>query len=126
LRRLAPRNGFRRCSRRSQPATSRWTSVRLLATHLTLKNYASLLVAARHKTKREVWQRDQGRCAYSSANRRCTETAFLEFHHVVPYVDRGAATAENIELRCRSHNQYEALLLFGSATDTVREPAAMW
>jgi hypothetical protein len=76
--------------------------------------------------KREVWRRDQGRCAYSSANRRCTETAFLEFHHVVPYVDGGAATLANIERRCRSHNQYEALLLFGPAGDTVREPAATW
>jgi hypothetical protein len=63
--------------------------------------------------KREVWRRDEGRCAFTAASRRCTETAFLEFHHVVPYADGGPASVSNIELRCRAHNQYEAELLFG-------------
>jgi 5-methylcytosine-specific restriction endonuclease McrA len=76
--------------------------------------------------KREVWRRDQGRCAFISGTRRCTETAFLEFHHVVPYADGGAATVRNIELRCRAHNQYEAVLLFGDRNDVVREECAAW
>jgi 5-methylcytosine-specific restriction endonuclease McrA len=38
----------------------------------------------------------------------------LEFHHVVPFADGGKATVENIELRCRSHNQYEAERWFGT------------
>jgi hypothetical protein len=63
--------------------------------------------------KREVWRRDQGRCAFTSGTRRCAETAFVEFHHVVPYADGGAATVGNIELRCRAHNQYEAALWSG-------------
>jgi len=63
--------------------------------------------------KREVWRRDQGRCAYSSANRRCTETGFLEFHHVRPYGVGGAATTDNIQIRCRAHNAYEADLFYG-------------
>jgi 5-methylcytosine-specific restriction endonuclease McrA len=58
--------------------------------------------------KREVWARDAGRCAYSSAAGRCRETAMLEFHHRVPFADGGEPTAANIELRCRGHNQYEA------------------
>jgi hypothetical protein len=38
----------------------------------------------------------------------------LEFHHAnEPYALGGAATAENIALRCRAHNVYEAELLFG-------------
>jgi 5-methylcytosine-specific restriction endonuclease McrA len=71
--------------------------------------------------KREVWRRDRGQCAFSRGTRRCTETAFLEFHHVVPYAHGGAATVSNIELRCRAHNQYEATLLFGAGADMVRE-----
>ena len=51
------------------------------------------------------------------------ETAFLEFHHVVPYADGGAATVANIELRCRAHNQYEASLFFGAGADAAGEVA---
>ena len=70
--------------------------------------------------KREVWARDGGRCAYAGAAGRCTETGFLEYHHVVPYADGGDANAANIQLRCRAHNAYEAESWFGRPT-TVRE-----
>ena len=64
--------------------------------------------------KRAVWERDEGRCAYvSRAGRRCEERTFLEFHHRLPYAKRGPATVDNIALRCRRHNQYEAELVFG-------------
>jgi hypothetical protein len=49
--------------------------------------------------KRAVWKRDDGRCAFRTGNRRCTETSFLEFHHVEPYATGGPATVGNIELR---------------------------
>ena len=62
--------------------------------------------------KREVWRRDDGRCAYTGRDGRCTERSFLEYHHVQPYAAGGAATAANIELRCRAHNAYEASLFF--------------
>ena len=55
---------------------------------------------------------------------RCGEPAFLEFHHVEPYAVGGAATVENVELRCRAHNAYEARLFFGP--DVVREGEASW
>jgi HNH endonuclease len=58
--------------------------------------------------KRDVWQRDGGRCAFRGERGRCIETGFLEFHHVVPYAKGGATTLENLELRCRTHNAYEA------------------
>lgn len=45
--------------------------------------------------------------------RRCTEEAFLEFHHIVPHAVGGPTTAENIQLRCRAHNGYEAERDFG-------------
>ncbi|PYQ54923.1 MAG: hypothetical protein DMF78_04025 [Acidobacteria bacterium] len=64
--------------------------------------------------KRTVWKRDGGQCAFVSAEaRRCTERTFLEFHHVDAYAKQGPATVENISLRCRPHNQYEAELVFG-------------
>ena len=63
--------------------------------------------------KREVWRRDDGRCAFVGVEGRCTERGFMEFHHVVPFADGGAATSGNIELRCRAHNAYEAEQSFG-------------
>jgi hypothetical protein len=44
---------------------------------------------------------------------RCSETGFLEFHHVVPFAEGGRTTAANIQLRCRAHNAYEAEEWFG-------------
>ena len=72
--------------------------------------------------RREVWRRDSGRCSFTGPHGRCTETAFLEFHHVVPFAVGGESTIENIELRCRAHNQREAELFVGLGTyDVVRE-----
>jgi hypothetical protein len=74
--------------------------------------------------KRAVWSRDAGQCAFqSAAGARCSERAFLEFHHIQPYARQGTATVTNISLRCRRHNQYEAELVFGPATRRLkREP----
>jgi len=64
--------------------------------------------------RRAVYERDGGRCAFvSGSGRRCGERAFLEFHHVVPYSLGGEATVENIQLRCRAHNGFEAERCFG-------------
>jgi hypothetical protein len=72
--------------------------------------------------KRAVWTRDGGRCAFAGARGRCTETGLLEFHHVVPYARGGPAVVDNIELRCRAHNAFEAELDFGPRLPTlVRE-----
>jgi len=68
------------------------------------------------EVKRQVWKRDGGQCAFIAHNgRRCIELGFLEFHHVDPYAVGGKATVDNIELRCRAHNGYEADLHFGHA-----------
>ena len=58
--------------------------------------------------KRAVWERDEGRCAFEGPHGRCIETGLLEFHHLVPFTDGGPTTPENLELRCRAHNQFEA------------------
>jgi 5-methylcytosine-specific restriction endonuclease McrA len=67
--------------------------------------------------KREVWARDGGRCAFVGKHGRCTETGFLELHHLEPYAAGGEATVENIQIRCKRHNMHEAELFFGA-----REP----
>ncbi|MET0554766.1 MAG: hypothetical protein ABW221_17120 [Vicinamibacteria bacterium] len=67
------------------------------------------------EVKRAVWVRDAGRCAFvGTSGRRCSECAFLEYHHVVPYAVGGKATVANIQLRCRAHNGYEAEVFFGT------------
>jgi hypothetical protein len=73
-------------------------------------------IRSRHipaSVKREVWTRDNGRCAFVGSEGRCNEDAFVEYHHVVPFADGGASTTANIELRCRAHNAYEADRVFG-------------
>ena len=66
------------------------------------------------EVKRAVFIRDRGRCAFASSDgRTCGERAFVEFHHVVPFAVGGGATVENVQLRCKAHNGYEAEVFFG-------------
>jgi len=68
--------------------------------------------------KRGSSRRDRDQCAYVAPNgTRCTERTFLEFHHLEPHAKGGLATVDNISLRCRRHNQYEAELIFGARTN---------
>ncbi len=86
--------------------------------------------ASRHipaAVRRAVWERDGGQCAFIGTRGRCRATGFLEFHHLMPYAAGGMATTENIELRCRAHNAYEATLFFGGEGDgLVREVSPRW
>jgi hypothetical protein len=74
--------------------------------------------------RRTVWRRDDGRCAFVAKDgRRCAEQRYLEFHHIRPFANGGEATVENISLRCRRHNAYEAELVFGRYDPSVgRKP----
>lgn len=109
----------------------------LLVDHLERRRFAQTAsprpnaddspVSGRHipaAVRRAVWQRDEGRCAFVGGMGRCHETAFLEFHHVAPYAAGGVATPDNIQLRCRAHNQFEARLFFGDTI--VRERQPVW
>jgi hypothetical protein len=86
-------------------------------------------VAPRSRTilaevRRAVWKRDGGQCAFVGPRGRCSERAFLEFHHLEPYAHGGEATEGNIALRCRTHNAYESELVFGPFdAGLVRETA---
>jgi len=63
--------------------------------------------------KRAVWTRDEGRCVFVGSRGRCGETGLLEFHHVIPFAEGGTTDVANLQLRCRAHNQYEAVRYFG-------------
>jgi 5-methylcytosine-specific restriction endonuclease McrA len=63
--------------------------------------------------RRAVWSRDGGRCKFEGNAGRCRETGRLEFHHIVPYALGGETTVQNLELRCASHNRYDAEQCFG-------------
>jgi hypothetical protein len=56
---------------------------------------------------REVHERDGGQCTFvSPEGRRCTARGFLELHHhLTTYARGGAATADNLRLTCRAHNE---------------------
>jgi hypothetical protein len=74
------------------------------------------------RVRREVWARDGGQCAFVGTQGRCDERGFLEFHHVKPYAAGGLSIAENLQLRCRAHNAYEAEVFFGGQPPLVSGP----
>ena len=84
--------------------------------------------------RREVWQRDGGRCAFVAQDgRRCGATRMLEYHHRQPYGRGGEHRTDNVSLRCRAHNEYHAELDYGPAFmsakrggDGVRETVAVY
>ena len=77
--------------------------------------------------RRAVWKRDAERCTFVGRHGQCTQTRYLELHHIHPHALDGPATVENITLRCRAHNVYESEQVFGvrvaAKSDGVGQPA---
>jgi len=48
--------------------------------------------------RREVWQRDGGKCV------QCGAQDYLEFDHIIPRSRGGASTVKNLQILCRRHN----------------------
>lgn len=70
---------------------------------LLSENYSSS--RTRHipdDVKREVWDRDGGRCV------RCAANDYLEFDHIIPHARGGANTVGNVQLLCRRCNSLKA------------------
>ena len=74
------------------------------------------------ETKRRVWHRDGGRCTFEYLGRRCGSRHALEYDHIQPWARGGATTAENLRLRCRTHNQYAATQLGLLSKNSTRLP----
>ena len=49
--------------------------------------------------RREVWQRDQGKCCKCGSNKK------LEYDHIIPLSIGGSDTARNIQLLCEECNR---------------------
>jgi 5-methylcytosine-specific restriction endonuclease McrA len=65
--------------------------------------------------RRAVWQRDGGRCTFTSdQGHRCESRTRLEYDHVTPVARGGLSTAANLRLRCRGHNQLAAERAYGA------------
>ncbi len=67
------------------------------------------------QVRREVHARDGGGCTFvSDDGHHCASRERLEYDHIVPVARGGDSTTENVRLRCRTHNQYEAKRMFGA------------
>jgi len=65
--------------------------------------------------RRAVRARDGDRCTFvGDSGKRCGARKLLQFDHVDPVGRGGQATVENIRLRCRAHNQFEAERTYGA------------
>ncbi len=58
--------------------------------------------------KRQVWQRDGGRCSYvdRETGRCCNSRLLIEMDHILPYALGGGADPGNLRLRCRAHHRH--------------------
>ncbi len=64
--------------------------------------------------KREVFERDEGRCTYTASDgTRCTAQHFLQYDHIRPFAAGGTAEPSNLRLRCAVHNRFHAEQYFG-------------
>jgi hypothetical protein len=66
--------------------------------------------------KREVFERDGGRCTFTDARgRRCAERGSVQFDHIDGHARTREHRAERMRLLCRAHNQHAADALYGRA-----------
>jgi len=82
----------------------------------------------RAEVRRAVFLRSLGACEHVGPRGRCGSRAFVEFHHTKPRAVGGSgASADEVMLVCRTHNQYAAELFFRRRwrrADSGEEPAA--
>ncbi len=69
-----------------------------------------------NRLKREVFREDGGRCSYvdPSSGKCCGETRYLEIDHRTPVAVGGINVDTNLRIRCRGHNLFEAVQVFGA------------
>ena len=58
--------------------------------------------------RRQVWQRDGGRCTYRDrqTGRHCNSRHLIEIDHILPYALGGGADLENLRLLCAVHHRH--------------------
>jgi hypothetical protein len=77
-----------------------------------------------NEVKREVHARDGGQCTFVGPDgRRCTERAFMQYHHdEMPHAFGGKAATEGMSELCGAHNRYLGRQQSGSKAPS-RRPA---
>ena len=66
------------------------------------------------EVRRQVWERDQGRCAWTSPDgKRCNSRWQVEVDHVDAAARGGKATLDRLRLLCRLHNHLHAEEVYG-------------
>lgn len=65
------------------------------------------------KIRDQVWLRDNSQCQYRNpkTGRVCGSEKYLEMDHKYPHALGGEGSLENLELKCRGHNQWRAGVL---------------
>ena len=64
--------------------------------------------------RRQVWERDGGRCAWTGPDgRRCGSRWKLEVDHVRPPSRGGTSALDNLRLTCQQHNLLHAEEVYG-------------
>ena len=78
--------------------------------------------------KRAVYERDGVQCTFvSDKGKRCESRTSLELDHIDPVARGGESTTDNLRVRCRVHNQYEAECTFSPEFMAgKREQAREW
>ncbi|MBI4403278.1 MAG: HNH endonuclease [Deltaproteobacteria bacterium] len=66
--------------------------------------------------KHQVNQRDQGQCQIP----QCTNTRFIDFHHIQPISKRGDHQLENIITLCASHHKMMHLSGHGLSEQAIK------
>ena len=58
--------------------------------------------------RRQVWQRDGGRCSYLDrrTGRRCNSRHLIEIDHILPHALGGGADPRNLRLLCHAHHRH--------------------
>ena len=68
------------------------------------------------EVRRQVWKRDEGRCAWTSPDgHRCGSRWRVEVDHVEAAALGGPSTLSNLRLACAAHNRLHAERTFGRA-----------
>ena len=119
LRRRSSRPGRQSASlRRHRPGRA------ATATPLRRRSHGDSGRAIPAAVKREVWQRDGGRCRYVDPHtgRRCTSRHLLQIDHVLPYALGGGSDPGNLRLLCHAHHRHRHRHRSASVVSPTRNP----
>jgi HNH endonuclease len=67
------------------------------------------------RIKRKIWQRDRGRCTFTSpiTKQKCNSQFQLQIDHITPFSQGGLNREDNLRLVCSNHNKLLATEILG-------------